>query len=99
MSAYLLSVASETVDFVQNTGAGIKGLGGFDWFGTCALLFLPLFHFHLFGNALCRFFHHGGKLQTTIENGSRFNYLITLNWFSILLLMDLDAVKKVKKQI
>ena len=56
MSAYLLRVASETVDFVQCTGAGIKGLGGSIGFEVAPFSFFPFFTLISLGTRCAGFF-------------------------------------------
>ena len=93
MSEYFFRVASETVDLVQKTGAGIKGLGGSNGLELAPFSFFPFFVLISLGTRCAAFFTMAETFKQLQENGSRFNYLVTLSWFSILMLIDLDAEK------
>ena len=94
MCEYFFNVASETVDLVQKTGAGIKGLGGSIGLELAPFSFFPFFVLISLGTRCAAFFTMAESFKQLQENGSRFNYLMMLSWFSILVLIDLDAEKE-----
>ena len=66
---YLINVASETVDFVQSMGAGIRGLGG-----SLDLELVPVFPFFAFaslGTRCASFFPMAQLEELQQENESR----------------------------